>query len=119
MPASPPARSLHQDGLGRWDLPRWGGPRQSLEQQIRIIRVTTPAEYPRELVQDVKLRDGSYIHIRPIRPEDAPRLQELYRSEEHTSELQSLAYLVCRLLLEKKKKTKITRTAILTITANA
>src|SRR2546425_4197032 len=33
---------------------------------------------------------------------------ELYaawrRSEEHTSELQSLAYLVCRLLLEKKKK---------------
>src|SRR2546425_7787548 len=26
-----------------------------------------------------------------------------YRSEEHTSELQSLAYLVCRLLLEKKK----------------
>src|SRR2546425_9263756 len=29
------------------------------------------------------------------------------RSEEHTSELQSLAYLVCRLLLEKKKKQKI------------
>src|SRR5687767_15718057 len=29
------------------------------------------------------------------------------RSEEQTSELQSLAYLVCRLLLEKKKKKKI------------
>src|SRR2546425_8920715 len=29
------------------------------------------------------------------------------RSEEHTSELQSLAYLVCRLLLEKKKKLRI------------
>src|SRR2546425_9278851 len=28
------------------------------------------------------------------------------RSEEHTSELQSLAYLVCRLLLEKKKKNR-------------
>src|SRR2546425_8247772 len=28
----------------------------------------------------------------------------LTRSEEHTSELQSLAYLVCRLLLEKKKR---------------
>src|SRR2546425_5769483 len=28
------------------------------------------------------------------------------RSEEHTSELQSLAYLVCRLLLEKKKPTR-------------
>src|SRR5215217_8748299 len=29
------------------------------------------------------------------------------RSEEHTSELQSRQYLVCRLLLEKKKKTQI------------
>src|SRR2546425_7916718 len=28
------------------------------------------------------------------------------RSEEHTSELQSLAYLVCRLLLEKKKEAR-------------
>src|SRR2546425_7648052 len=39
----------------------------------------------------------------------APRAREagpVGRSEEHTSELQSLAYLVCRLLLEKKKKTK-------------
>src|SRR2546425_5709922 len=34
------------------------------------------------------------------------RIVELRRSEEHTSELQSLAYLVCRLLLEKKKNTK-------------
>src|SRR3989441_4681599 len=34
------------------------------------------------------------------------------RSEEHTSELQSLAYLVCRLLLEKKKK-KNTTTCIM------
>src|SRR2546425_1570577 len=32
---------------------------------------------------------------------------DVHRSEEHTSELQSLAYLVCRLLLEKKKKKKI------------
>src|SRR2546425_8217605 len=31
------------------------------------------------------------------------------RSEEHTSELQSLAYLVCRLLLEKKKSMPHTR----------
>src|SRR6201992_3755811 len=30
--------------------------------------------------------------------------QTLYRSEEHTSELQSPVHLVCRLLLEKKKK---------------
>src|SRR5438045_8000188 len=30
--------------------------------------------------------------------------QGIFRSEEHTSELQSLRHLVCRLLLEKKKK---------------
>src|SRR2546425_9603509 len=34
------------------------------------------------------------------------RIRAEKRSEEHTSELQSLAYLVCRLLLEKKKKQK-------------
>src|SRR5205823_14282331 len=39
--------------------------------------------------------------LRPLRPEKSRG-----RSEEHTSELQSLAYLVCRLLLEKKKKNK-------------
>src|SRR2546423_12007567 len=33
-----------------------------------------------------------------------PACRSRIRSEEHTSELQSLAYLVCRLLLEKKKK---------------
>src|SRR3989441_6366571 len=38
--------------------------------------------------QSTNVIDGTFVH----------------RSEEHTSELQSLAYLVCRLLLEKKKK---------------
>src|SRR3989441_1397068 len=42
----------------------------------------------------------------PLQTGVAPRLEEARReaprSEEHTSELQSLAYLVCRLLLEKK-----------------
>src|SRR2546422_4241367 len=36
--------------------------------------------------------------------------QGLVRSEEHTSELQSRLHLVCRLLLEKKKKKNSTRT---------
>src|SRR2546425_3025430 len=44
-----------------------------------------------------------------IRELVAAGLDELARSEEHTSELQSLAYLVCRLLLEKKKKKYKTR----------
>src|SRR2546425_2168236 len=41
---------------------------------------------------------------RPARPRSGP---DGPRSEEHTSELQSLAYLVCRLLLEKKKKKEL------------
>src|SRR2546425_6041966 len=40
-------------------------------------------------------------------------LPEPPRSEEHTSELQSLAYLVCRLLLEKKKPFVLGRLAYL------
>src|SRR5205809_1351577 len=52
----------------------------------------------------------------PIHAEIASRLQEMSvdqhrqhaeRSEEHTSELQSRLHLVCRLLLEKKKKNLI------------
>src|SRR3712207_8980574 len=46
--------------------------------------------------------------------EDADRVrvrgEERERSEEHTSELQSRQYLVCRLLLEKKKKMNINNT---------
>src|SRR5258707_7909662 len=38
--------------------------------------------------------------------EIAKRATSSFRSEEHTSELQSRQYLVCRLLLEKKKKKK-------------
>src|SRR5262245_63694220 len=47
--------------------------------------------------------------VRRLRPEAkigfGPAIDDgFYRSEEHTSELQSLRHLVCRLLLEKKKK---------------
>src|SRR5258707_6746432 len=42
---------------------------------------------------------------------DQPEVWQWVRSEEHTSELQSRQYLVCRLLLEKKKKITIIETA--------
>src|SRR2546425_7085044 len=56
---------------------------------------------------------GSAAAARPadrvVRPLLALGLIEILigRSEEHTSELQSLAYLVCRLLLEKKKQISV------------
>src|SRR5437660_4479902 len=47
--------------------------------------------------------DGRVLPGGDDRPGDTPR-EALLRSEEHTSELQSRGHLVCRLLLEKKKK---------------
>src|SRR2546425_4977339 len=49
-------------------------------------------------------RDGDHPVPRSGRPFGPPPRPPSSRSEEHTSELQSLAYLVCRLLLEKKKR---------------
>src|SRR2546425_4952380 len=56
------------------------------------------------------VEDGSYVRLQtltlgyelPSRLIPGAEAERLQRSEEHTSELQSLAYLVCRLLLEKK-----------------
>src|SRR3712207_6893892 len=53
---------------------------------------------------DVLIRNTTYTASRDG-SEGARFLHTTYRSEEHTSELQSRQYLVCRLLLEKKKKT--------------
>src|SRR3712207_7870634 len=47
---------------------------------------------------------GIRAFFRPERAQGVDEIYELRRSEEHTSELQSRQYLVCRLLLEKKKK---------------
>src|SRR5687767_15425064 len=60
-----------------------------------FVRVTTPGQ------ADLSLNPGTYT----IFHEQGGMTDETGRSEEHTSELQSLAYLVCRLLLEKKKNT--------------
>src|SRR3712207_8726641 len=51
-------------------------------------------------------------HGRRTRCASTPR-----RSEEHTSELQSRQYLVCRLLLEKKKKKQIQRHSNMTLSS--
>src|SRR2546422_8164708 len=63
-----------------------------------------------ELVDDQR-RQRLALHILGDEEQGPPGLrhlledgQEVLRSEEHTSELQSRLHLVCRLLLEKKKK---------------
>src|SRR2546425_6857660 len=52
-----------------------------------------------------RLKAHGYLHSRFAPERFSQALSTKTRSEEHTSELQSLAYLVCRLLLEKKKNT--------------
>src|SRR2546422_5382600 len=49
---------------------------------------------------------GKMIEAVARQPEAEGRVGKYMRSEEHTSELQSRLHLVCRLLLEKKKKKK-------------
>src|SRR5262249_61219713 len=61
------------------------------------------------LLRDGRARGDAVEGLGVQRVEDAVEVRalvrdELIRSEEHTSELQSLTNLVCRLLLEKKKK---------------
>src|SRR5256886_5437162 len=56
--------------------------------------------------------DPSLVHAQQlgglVRRQHVGRVTTAKRSEEHTSELQSQSNLVCRLLLEKKKTTKLT-----------
>src|SRR5688500_19695119 len=59
--------------------------------------VVAPARPPRVELADLH-------HGPPANPRHGQRGEDRSRSEEHTSELQSPCNLVCRLLLEKKKK---------------
>src|SRR5205823_12624657 len=72
-----------------------GGPRRRRAHLGRVLRCVRPA---------TRLERNAFTAVVLLRDAAGPALRPL-RSEEHTSELQSLAYLVCRLLLEKKNKT--------------
>src|SRR3989441_5546140 len=63
-----------------------------------------------ELQDQVRELRAAVVEVRSEAAQYRAETAELRkRSEEHTSELQSLAYLVCRLLLEKKKKIHTTQ----------
>src|SRR5688572_31592874 len=77
---------------------------------LRVGRLPDPARHTRGVICDrhkscvVQLERSRSGHLLA---RGEPRVNEhLLRSEEHTSELQSQSNLVCRLLLEKKKKIK-------------
>src|SRR5258706_12091486 len=60
------------------------------------------ASTPASAMAGIRIPATSYLASMLRKP--APPHRSILRSEEHTSELQSLTNLVCRLLLEKKKK---------------
>src|SRR5437899_13016677 len=73
------------------------------------------SDLPADLKPDVRaaLAQRDFVALEallagtPLRSAEHELLLRFPRSEEHTSELQSLRHLVCRLLLEKKKKNDI------------
>src|SRR5207253_7614617 len=113
------------DGLridpGRRVVELAGSPVQLTYVEFELLRTLAshPGRvYTREMLLDALWGDHAYreprtidVHIRHLREklEQDPR-EPRYRSEEHTSELQSRGHLVCRLLLEKKKRTRSTST---------
>src|SRR5687767_15391490 len=96
-------------------------PRSTLFPYTTLFRSQRTSPLPRPRIRGERVR-GVHGGRRPRVPcwlpprfRPARRPGEWHtgaRSEEHTSELQSLAYLVCRLLLEKKKK-RSTTTSVL------
>src|SRR2546425_7196211 len=73
-------------------------PRSTLFPYTTLFRSHAPLSRPRAVPRLAGVRVLLPLLHAPPQSRDE-------RSEEHTSELQSLAYLVCRLLLEKKKNT--------------
>src|SRR3989449_2746699 len=93
-------------------------PRSTLFPYTTLFRSPRIREVPGALARREAARPGREVVERDIdrrREVGARRLGE--RSEEHTSELQSRLHLVCRLLLEKKKKIKIRQKCCIDIDA--
>src|SRR3712207_8937307 len=89
-------------------------PRSTLFPYTTLFRSQADAELDERAAQDFRLVAEAAGHLGLLslllfKPESraAVRARSLRRSEEHTSELQSRQYLVCRLLLEKKNKNNI------------
>src|SRR2546430_8830781 len=72
-----------------------------------LFPYTTLFRSPQDIItrDNVTLKVNAVIFLRVVEPRNAVvEVSNYVRSEEHTSELQSQSNLVCRLLLEKKKK---------------
>src|SRR2546422_5555936 len=83
-------------------------PRSTLFPYTTLFRSIDPKDVKISVEGNVLTIHGTKQQVAEERTERVHRYERTYgRSEEHTSELQSRLHLVCRLLLEKKKKNKI------------
>src|SRR3712207_7288111 len=73
---------------------------RSNREDTNIVTIEDPVEFHLDGITQITCKEEIGLNFSVI-------LRSL-RSEEHTSELQSRQYLVCRLLLEKKKKKNLT-----------
>src|SRR3712207_7465015 len=89
-----PYTTLFRSGL-EIERARIAREREQQELELARRRALELAEFDRQIALSAKAADVTRA--------------EAERSEEHTSELQSRQYLVCRLLLEKKNKTIVSR----------
>src|SRR2546423_11414536 len=83
-------------------------PRSTLFPYTTLFRSDMNTRVQKRLQLETDMRralmaDEFFLVYQPQIEMQTGRPRGVERSEEHTSELQSLAYLVCRLLLEKKK----------------
>src|SRR5687767_12861256 len=107
-PPKPPSANYYPEGATKAEVEKWinslGGAEKTRATGFfttirrgadgRFIALPYNVEYQNELA----------IAAQHLRAAAAATAQPTLKAEEHTSELQSLAYLVCRLLLEKKKE---------------
>src|SRR5262245_65046509 len=76
----------------------------------RVIKIESPPDGdPYRYFAPDPFFSFNFAHLNRNKESLALDLKSSKRSEEHTSELQSLRHLVCRLLLEKKKKEQKTK----------
>src|SRR2546425_3443372 len=94
-----------KDVNGESMLPIWVGPFEANAIAVEIEKLATQRPMTHDLLKNIIWEFGASVRRVVITDLiDNTFLAVIERSEEHTSELQSLAYLVCRLLLEKKNK---------------
>src|SRR5438874_4705525 len=92
-------------------------PRSTLFPYTTLFRSYLIEKSPHQVLEGILIASYAigcnlaFIYIRGEYLPQTEALETAIRSEEHTSELQSRRDLVCRLLLEKKKKQKVRRHA--------